>query len=796
MPASAAPLRKRRIAMLARTIRALARGPRLRAFPPLRADLLPQMRGRIEILRDANGIPHVYAEEEPDLYAALGYLQAADRFFSLDLVRHFGAGRLCELIGNLSLPKRTQVFSGKGVKDLDAFVRPLDFERQSHEDYGRVSERGRECLEAYAAGINAALKAMRGVFPLEYLLFGAVRRWDPADALLCAQTCAFTVQLSPLDVELAFDEVRGHLGNEACKRMYPEAPWDAVPATYKDVEGPEPEIPVHLAASGSNNWAVSGARSASGAPIFANDPHVPFFPLPTFWYHAHIECRLYRIQGGLMLGCPIFGFGQNGHLAWGVTTAYRDAWDLCRVRRAPDDPSRYRTANGAGRITHHSELHPVRFGKPVSLEWETCDHGILYPGWKHHDGTDLALRHASSDLARYFDGYLALAEAETPEQHREALAQINDGPFDFNHVYAHKDGHIAWEPFGRLPRRSGDGLFVRDADDPAAQWDGFHAFSENPKLVNPERGYVASANSIADAAQIPRSTTAVHVEPPHRQHRIEFFLAARHDHSVDSFKALQSDVGADYAPLLRDALVRHLDAVPPDSDLARRALPLLRAWDGAFNVDRAGASLYVFTMRALADRVLLAVLGEKAGRRFLATRRGVFRMQRLLLDSTDPLHADVESASGKTLTALVAESFTAATARLARRHGEDPTEWHWGRVQRIRLGTLFGEIPLIGRWFRALDAPFSGEHYTVSPSVSLPVRGAMRPFVGATSRFICDLGKPDEAWFAHTSGPSGDVGSAFFANLTQSWYRFEYFRSALWKPEEVPNVVERVVVGV
>jgi penicillin amidase len=794
MPDPENPLpRKRRLAMIARTIGSLLRTPQPRTFPPLRAELLPPMRGRVEILRDAHGIPHIYAEQEPDLYAALGYLQAADRFFALDLLRHFGAGRLCELIGNLSAPQRNPMFSGKGLKDIDQFLRPLDFEAQSRGDYERVSERGRACLDAFAAGINAALRAMRGVYPIEYVAVGPLRVWHPADALLCAQTCAFSVQLSPLDAELAFDDIRGRLGDAATRRFFPEAPWENAPTTYANVDGPEPEPPVHLAASGSNNWAVSGTRSASGAPIFANDPHVPFFPLPTFWYHAHLDCPRYRIQGGLMLGCPIFGFGHNGHLAWGVTTAYRDARDLYRIHRLPGDATRYRTANGDGTITRHSDTRRVRFGKTLTLAWERCEHGIIYPNWKHHDGVELALRHVVSDLAPYFDGYLALAEATSVAAHQRALAQINEGPFDFNHIYAHTDGHIAWEPFGKLARRRLDGLFVRDAHDPAAQWDGFLTFAENPKIINPPNGLVASANSITDPHHYRRSTTAVHVEPTHRQRRIEATLASRYDHSVDTFAALQRDVGTDYGPRVRDALVAAL-AHAPLAERDRRVYELLAAWDGAYRVDAVGASVCHFTMQALARRIALAVLGETTGRRFLNTRRAVYRTQRLLTDPDDPLRADVERSSGTSLEALVAQAFAAAVAELTTRLGEQPDQWAWGRLQRIRLGTLLAELPVVGRWFRALDAPFPGDQYTVSPSVSLPVGKGLRPFVGATSRFICDLARPNEAWFAHTSGPSADVGSTYYGGLTASWYRFELFRSALWAADEVPNVMERVVI--
>lgn len=786
---------KRRLSMLSRTLRAILAGPRPQTFPSLTAAHLPDMRGRVEIIRDARGIPHIYAEHEADLYAALGFLQGADRFALLDILRHLGAGRMTELLGNLRMPKSSDMFPGRAVSDLDAFLRPLGFEAQSERDYEQAERRTRDCLDAFAAGVNAALHAMRGVYPPEHLLFGPVEAWRPSDALVAARTCAFCVALAPLDVELTFDEVRGHLGDEAARRLYPEAPWENVPTSYVPREGVEPEPPLHLAGTGSNNWAVSGARSASGAPIFANDPHVPFLPLPTFWYHAHLECPRYRIQGGLMLGCPIFGWGHNGHLAWGITTAFRDAWDLYRIHRLPNDATRYRTVDGTGVIHSHRESHCVRFGSDVVINWESCEHGIIYPGWKHHDGVDLALRYAPSDAGRFFGGYLQLAEAQTVEQHRAALDTINDGPFDFNHMYAHKDGHIAWEPYGRLPKRRADGLFVRDADDPMAQWDGFLPFSDNPKLINPERGYVASANSFTAPDQCERLTTRVHVEPFHRQQRIESLLAASDRHTPKSFAAIQSDIDSNYARPVRDALIEFLRArCASRIDSVGQAWRVLSEWDGVFTIESAAPPLFAYTQRDLAPRCLLPLLGQNAGRHFLNTRRGTPRLQRVLLDPSDPLRQDIERATGKSFPLLVSESFEATVVKLVDRLGADLSKWRWGDVHRIRMGTVLGELPVVGRYFQAVDAPFPGDLYTVSPSIAIPTATHLRAFIGATSRFICDLARPDEALFAHTSGPSGDIGTTYFSGLTQPWLRFEYFKSALWQPHEIPDPVERVLV--
>jgi penicillin amidase len=792
---SAATLRgKRRLAMLLRTVSALHREPRAYTVPPLAATNLPPMLGRVEILRDRNGVPHIYACEEPDLYATLGYLQGADRFVLLDIVRHLGAGRMTELVGDIAAPAGSDIFSGKRISDLDGFIRPLDFEAQSRRDLLRLSPRARACIEAFAQGVNAALSAMAGIYPPEYLLLGRIRPWNPADALLAARTCAFCVSLNPFDVELTFDAVRGVLDDEAARRFFPEAPWEHAPSEYRGDALSEPEAPLHLSAGGSNNWAISAGRSASGAPIFANDPHVPVIPLPTFWYHAHLECPRYRVQGGLMLGCPVFGFGHNGFLAWGCTTAYRDAWDLYRIHRLPNDPGRYCTVSGSGVITRHREWQRTRFGRELILEWERCEHGVIYPGWRHHDGTDLAVRLVPSDLAHYFEGYMELAEAQTVEQHQQALAKINDGPFDFNHVYAHRDGHIGWEPFGQVPRRTTDGLFVRDADDPSAQWAGYVPFAEMPKILDPPCGYVASANSVVDAHAVRLTTTVVHVEPRFRQARIESFLASTSQHTWETCASLQRDVGSDYGAPVRDALVACLAPAATAIDRYSRGRAALADWPGVFTCDSAGASVFVFTLHELTRCVFLPLLGAEIGRRYLSSRRARYRLQLLLCDPGDPLRHDVERAAGQSLQSLIRSAFTTAVDRLCRQYGEEPAKWAWGRVQRVRLGTPLAELPFVGRYFTALDEPFPGDIYTVSPCVSMPSPTGLRLFVGATSRFICDLARPEEAWFSHSSGPSAAVGSAFSDNLSAPWHRFEYFRSVLWPADAVPDVVERIVV--
>ncbi len=791
---SAEALPRKKYGALIRRLLADAFGAKVEGTrPALTATNLPALEGGAEVVRDARGVPHVYAEHEADAYALLGWLQGADRFLFLDVLRHLGSGRMTEWIGNPPLPD-VEMLQGKRLADLDLFLRPLGFEREADRDAEKLSPRTKACLEAFSAGVNAALRAMDGVYPAEYLFLGKVRPWQPRDSLLLARTSAFVVTLINLENELTFDAVRARLGDAGAQRLYPEAPWQNAPTSYEARGDIPPSAPIHVPAGGSNNWAISSERAAGGAPIVADDPHVPLFPLPTYWYHAHLECPEFRVQGGVFPGFPAFGFGHNGHLAWGCTTGFRDAWDLVRIRRVEGDPNRYHVPDGTAPLERRRETLRVRAGKDVACSWEECEHGILYEGWQHHDGVDLAVRYVSTDLAAYIEGNLDLTASKTVEEHRAALARMNEGPFDFNHTYGHRDGHIGWELYGRLPRRPADGLFVRDSDDPLAQWDGFLSFEEMPRILNPENGVVASANSIVNPDDFERIASRAHFEPRYRHDRIEKTLLAREAQDVKVSTDLQSDFGTDYALPLRDALLPMLAEFRGVAAHAGVALELFERWDGVFRCEDAAPAIYFFTMREALPRCLHPLLGPEVGPRYTGGRRALPRFHRLLLDPDDPLRKDIEEAAGEPLAALVREAFLAAVARIARHCGADPAGWAWGEIQRVRLGTLLAEIPGLGDRFVALDAPFPGDDYTVSPSRPIDEKHRLRNLIGATSRFVCDLSQPEEALFAHSAGPRGDPGSAWYGNLSASWHRFEYFRSALWKPGEVPDPVERLVI--
>lgn len=782
----------KKIAGMGRWLNLLLGGKSTRFRPLFDATKLSHLEGRLEVVRDRNGVAHVYADHESDLYVALGYMQASERGLHLDVLRHAAQGRLSEWVAGIRFPASLGFLAGFSLVDIDRFVRPLGFVEEARRDMDRMSPRVRRCLEAYAQGVNDAWNA--GLCSPEQLVLAGTSPWTPEDSLLAARCCALVIAFLPLDNELVFEQVRAEAGDEIARLLYPEAPWAQMPDGHAGV-APDVAPPLDPLPMGSNNWAVSGTRTATGKPLLANDPHVPLLPAPTFWNHVHLVCPLYNVQGGMYPGFPAFGFGHNAHVAWGITTAFRDAWDLSRIERLPGAPSFYRSAGGVGEITRHGEPLRSRFARAGVIEWERCAHGIIYPDWKHRDGADLALRYVDCNHAAHMAGHLDLMAVQTPEEFDAALALINEGPFDFNVVHAHKDGRIGWNVVGQLPRRKGDGLFVRNAQDEASRWEGYRPFAENPSCRDPVCGFVASANSVTDEAQHAVLGTAVHCEVEYRQRRIEARLAASTQHTLADMQAMQADVDSDFARPLRDALCRLLAAYRQGTPLMRTALQTMEVWDGVFDVESVGATLFSLLRRRLPGIVFAHFLGEASLRRFAHGQRATPRLDRWLLDASDPLHALLIARSGFPLSHWAGVAFERTVDSLSRHLGEGVSRWRWGRVQKVKIATLLADVLPGATPFVALEAAFPGETNTLSPAVSTRTGDfGLRVVNGASSRFICDLSHPNEAWFAHSSGPSGDPETPYFHTLSEGWAQFRWFKSALWSADEVPHVIERVIV--
>ncbi|PWS36379.1 penicillin acylase family protein [Falsiroseomonas bella] len=715
---------------------------------------IPGLSAPVSITLDGNGIPRITAQTERDAAIALGWLHARDRMFQMDAMRRGGEGRLAEIAGASALR-------------LDRFTRTLGLAERARGDLESLSPEARDLLEAYAQGVNARIAARGMMSAPEFLVLGEPEPWKPEHSLLWGRVMGLWLSgawrrdieraraarlvdedrlpmLWPQDRSSGRLDLSAVLPPEALGRMLAQVP----------VFGEDAPLPD----SASNAWAVTAARSASGAPLLASDPHLGF-QAPILWYLARIELPGGRFRAGATApGVPAVVIGRNERLAWGFTTTHSDTQDVF-IERLVDQDS-YETPEGPRPFLVREEFIEIRgrHDRERLVVRETRNGPVIsdvepQAGLPH----DMVLSVAMANLApgdTSADGLLALNRATTLAEARAAAARVTSPPQ--NLMVAEASGGIAQYLVGRTPiREGGDGTLPVPGWDGEGDWIGFVPFDEMPHLENPASGMLAAANSRPAPPDHP-VFLGEHWFGDWRLRRIGELLAARPRHSASEFAAMQNDT---LSLLARDVLPT-LQAIRPNPASAR-AHALLRDWDGTMTADAPQPLLFHTWLRAF-RRLALERGGATsaeglAGPEFLA-----FLLAR---DGRGSAWCGADACAS-----LLTRSLDDAVQSLEARHGSNPADWRWGAVHVARFEhPVLRYVPLLGSAI-ALAAPTGGDGETVS-------RGGFRgtgdnPFQhvhGAGLRAVFDLADPDGVLVMIATGQSGHPLSDHWGDLLQRW---------------------------
>lgn len=716
-----------------------------RSFPELEGELdAPGVGAPVTVIRDVYGVPHVRAGSETDAWYGLGFVHAQDRLFQLDGSRHLAWGRVSEWLG----PDAVQ---------FDLFVRALDLRALAEAHVAAAEPETRAMLEAYAAGINAGAAASR-VLPIEYRLLRVP--WEPytaADAYATLFLLSWTLS-DNLDFELAALALKDldPADLDALLRTDPHSPpidayWDTLRKV--DIGALTPAFTGFTAilggaparAEASNNWVIGGARTASGLPIVANDPHLSQ-RVPSLWYAADVAGGGMHVAGASIPGVPGIPIGHSERVAWGMTNVMADLVDLVVLAR---DGERGYVLAGETKPLREVEIEvPVRDRAPVKGTVWLTDVG---PVITELGGTHLvAMRWATLEIADQLPSTLrrlnrAGSVAEALAQTREPLIVAN------NLVLGDVEGDFAWRPVGSLVgRRSHTGRVPYPGSEPDQGWSGW--LDERPEEHRPERGYVITANSrpdhpLADAI----STSYV---PPHRFSRIDERIRAVDVHGPDDSHAIQTDVREMGAVWHRDRL---LAGVEPTTDRGRTCRDLLVAWDLEANTGSVGASVW-------------ALFHEEYVRAAIVDDIGTARTELLLSivgAGRSPLDGGGFDRFVEDRAATVSAALDAACARLTLTHGDDPAQWTWGRVHPLRLEHPFvSRAPKLLQAWNLIPVPFGGSGATVAAAAApwgqqtaeLPV-GTM-----ASLRMVMPLADLGASTLEHPGGQSGQPGNPLYAS--------------------------------
>lgn len=748
-------------------------GDRLRPDPGPQLDGMARVDGvhdAIEIVRDASGVPHIFATNADDAIFGLGFVHGQDRGWQLEFYRRVVSGRLAEAVGPQGLP-------------TDRLMRHLGLRRTGVEAWAKMPADVQARFLPYMDGINAAFD--QTLRPLEFgVLDFEPEPWHGEDSVCWAKMLSF--MLAPAwEMQVVRARVLEEVGLEALSAVdpgYPSsgpvvappgAPYAALADVIDEARASQAGTLLGTPGLGSNNWAVAPAHTASGRALLASDPHLtPIFPANG--YFVHLDCPDFSAAGATLPGLPGIIWGFNRRIAWGPTAGLASLQDVV-VEEFEPGSNRYRTQDGWAEAEIVPETIKVRGQRSEEVEVRITRHGPIVSPELPGIQRALALRSSVLLPTTAGSGLLGLLGAANIEEFREAIAGFHD--FNLTFAYADVEGHIGIQTSGDVPRRSPGEAWLPQAGwlmDPLDE-SALVPFDELPHSFDPEAGLVWSANNApAPAAELPFDGEFL---DEFRASRIGAMLRAETAHSPDTARVMQVDRTS--IPLLR--LREHMASIEALPGRETELLAAVTAWDGVMDLGSMPAAVAASTFARLFDAVIHGKLGD-AAKVFggdahaipnlnMMTARGASLVLRCLdetpADWFTPAGADGSGAA--IWQAVLTQAFRDGVALLADRLGKDPAGWTWGRCHPLTLRHGLHDAPPMARLFDVGPIPFGGDGNTVFQAG--PVGGD--PFAPVNAipalRLIVDLSDPPSAEFILAGGQSERRGNAHHHDLLDDW---------------------------
>ena len=733
-----------------------------------------QLRGLehpVNVLRDRWGVAHIYAQNQHDLFFAQGVVAAQDRLFQMELWKRAGQGRLAEILGPSALPR-----------DINA--RALRYRGDMRAEYESYAPDTQSILTAFTDGINAYVASLTAPggpgLPIEFQLAGfSPDTWHPEDCL--NRMAAFSMTGNAVS-ELEHAQALTDIGAEKAAEVFNFDPPVALdPAAGLDLAGLSPDLLKNLIGSdqriefpshsreGSNNWTISGALTATGKPLLANDPH-RVVGLPSLRYMIHLVAPGWDVIGAGEPGLPGVALGHNQHIAWGFTIFGLDQQDLYVEELNPANPLQYKTATGWKTMEAHKEVFLVKGAAPQELTLKSTEHGpVLWEDGKRA----LALKWVGSEpgTAGYLAS-LAIDRAENWDEFESAVARWKV-PSE-NLVYADDSGNIGEHSAGLAPIRSWTGLLPVPGSG-NYNWTGFIPSSDLPHFFNPKDGFVATANHKMIPDHYPYNV-GFEWAPFYRVTRIRSVIekAKQDEHklTVADMESLQTDVTS----LPAQEFQRLLQSTPLKAD---PALKTFFAWDGRLTRDSTDATLYEAWQQQI-DHALAERFSKQHAARYTdltpdTALQLLSNPQKDLFDASDPIRDRDQ---------MLAQTLRSAHNELKKLLGDDPSQRTWGHLHTVRFRHALDQQPGAKDLFDLSPLPRPGDEYTVNATGTYD--DSWDQVSGASYREILDTSDWDHSVAVNTPGQSGQPGSPHYSDLLQLWDAGNYF-PLLYSQKAVEN---------
>jgi penicillin G amidase len=722
------------------------------------------LEGPIEIARDRWGMPWVRASSAADLWYGQGFCHGQDRLWQCDVQRRICSGRVSEIAGPVALP-------------VDRLMRTLGLRRLALREEAELDGDLRSLLDAFCAGLNEAARTAPAP-PAEFqLLRLEFEPWRPADMLAGGKLLAFGLSTNWERELLRADLIR-ELGEERALKIEPPYP-KGNPIVLRPGEGFDgnglelaeqigrvrEQLGFATAAGGSNNWAVSPDRSATGGALLAGDPHLPS-GMPGLWYEIALELAGRTCRGASLPGMPGVWYGQNEDVAWSFTNVLADTQDLF-VERITDQSYEFRGERRPLEIIE--ELIAVKGSQPVQHEIRLTHHGpIVNDALGADDAQPLALRWTATDEPSLSQAQVGIFEPTSGPELVDLLESVTM-PVS-NLIWADRHGSIGYKMIGRIPRRKGN---CPDLPKPGwtgeFEWDGWVPYDEMPELVDPDEGFIVTANNRVVDSSYPHHITSDWLDG-YRAARIEQLIEATEEHDLDSFRRMQTDLYS----IPGDEVVHRLARLTPTNQRETNAIERLKSWDRRLSPETVAGTIYQafilrlareFTRAAIGDRDLAERYLDRADNGFISHVTSPWRWHSHLL--TLWAEGDEELIGGS-WDELALEALRGALDDLEGRFGPDPEHWRWGRVHELQFPhALGGGHPVLELIFNRTLHPGGGQE-TVA-QIAYDPNNPYHAIWAPSWRMVADPADPDRSRWQAFTGQSGHAWSRHYDDLQPRW---------------------------
>ena len=757
---------------------------------------VPGLLAPVEVIRDQGGVPHIYAQNEHDLFFVQGYVHAQDRLWQMEANRRLCSGTLSEVVGS-------------PLVGWDLYFRTLGLRRGAEQSWAELDGDSRTILEAYAKGVNAYIETHHNRLPLEFTILGVdPEPWTPVDSMAWGSMMAFYMSINHRS-ELLQAQVIAELGEEAAKQLL-SPPVEDMPAIVpaeagnydwlRDARFEELAVVDEWLGNpdgswGSNNWVVHGSRTVTGMPILANDTHMGL-PMPSYWYGNGLHGGRFDSVGFTFPGVPLVVVGHNQRIAWGITNLDPDVQDIYLERLDDlEDPTQYEFMGEWYDLEIVQEPVQVK-GRSEPIPWVVflTRHGpiinYVFPDLPE-DAPPMSLRWTLYEGSEVFKSIALINLAANWDEFRASLRYWDI--ISQNFVYADVEGNIGYQAAGEIPIRLPEhqGMLPVPGWTGEYEWQGFVPFDELPWAFNPPAGFIATANNRVVSDDYPYQLCNEWF-PGYRARRITDLLTASERFTVEDMQ----DIQAQTYSLPAEALCPYLLAVEPENDIQAEALAHVEAWDLYCETDRVGASIYETWYMFLLQNVVGDELGEElTGQYQRNTRKHMPTIIEFMAEADNAWFDDVNTPEVETRDDIVRRSLADAVAWLSERYGRNTDRWQWGRLHTMTfIHTPLGQsgVAPLERIFNGRTIPAPGSQFTVNMTRYTWPDQPFSVVHGTSQRMIVDVSDLDNMLVVNSTGQSEHIFHLHRDDLISMWQNVEY-HLLLFTGEAVEENAEAVL---